>query len=502
MIGAAIAAWVAGDRPRERRRLRDRVRGRRLDRDRRRVRRPGDPRASDADSRRRVADRRPRHDASGSGDPPGRRSAGAGRLRPGRSCGRCRRPRAGRAESTPVRGLSGRRGSSGRRTAARRTSRASAARRPAAAPCSANGRDVPTQRRRRPEAPPAQPPAPAAATLEARARAADPRSTRPRPPSVARRRPGPSGATPSGQRDGTSGAMPSCQIRRPSGVSHSTVPTRSADPSDSSNSPRTVPVPNVVSPTISARSASWSAPDTISAELAVLPSTSDDERQVGRHAVRRDRRGSVSSPCGVALDVDDPARQELAGDADGLVDVAAGVAAQVEDDPRRRRPSRAAFERLDDVVGGAVRELVEPDEGGRRARDHRPRDRVDRHVGADDVERRAPGRSPPARTVTLDRRAGLAADPARRPRRWSCRSVGAVDRDDDVAGREAGRLGRAALEDADDLRQARRRSARSGRRCRRTSRTATSLRSSRSSGVMKSVWPVSPTASVRPSMAP
>ena len=38
-------------------------------------------------------------------------------------------------------------------------------------------------------------------------------------------------------------------IRRPLGVSHSTVPTRSADPSVSGNSPRTVPVPNVLIPT-------------------------------------------------------------------------------------------------------------------------------------------------------------------------------------------------------------------------------------------------------------
>ena len=41
----------------------------------------------------------------------------------------------------------------------------------------------------------------------------------------------------------TSGVIPWCQIWRPLGVSHSTVPTRSADPSDSGNSPSTVPVP-------------------------------------------------------------------------------------------------------------------------------------------------------------------------------------------------------------------------------------------------------------------
>ena len=42
-LGAAVSAFVAGDRPRERRRLRRGVRGRRMDRDHRRVRRAGDP---------------------------------------------------------------------------------------------------------------------------------------------------------------------------------------------------------------------------------------------------------------------------------------------------------------------------------------------------------------------------------------------------------------------------------------------------------------------------
>ena len=45
MFGAAIAAWVAGHRPRARRRLRRGVRRRGLDRDHRRVRGPGDPTA-------------------------------------------------------------------------------------------------------------------------------------------------------------------------------------------------------------------------------------------------------------------------------------------------------------------------------------------------------------------------------------------------------------------------------------------------------------------------
>ena len=125
--------------------------------------------------------------------------------------------------------------------------------------------------------------------------------------------------------------MPSCQIRRPSGVSHSTVPIRSADPSESSNSPRTVPVPYVVSPTIFARPASCRAPETISDELARVAVHEDDEGQVGGDAAGRDLV-LVLVAVGVALDVDDAAAEELAGDPDRLVDVAARVAAQVEDD--------------------------------------------------------------------------------------------------------------------------------------------------------------------------
>ena len=97
--------------------------------------------------------------------------------------------------------------------------------------------------------------------------------SRPEPGSVERRSSGDSGVEPSGSSTGTSGAMPSCQMRGPSGSA--TRRSRPAGPShrDSSNSPRTVPVPNVVSPMIVARPASCSAPDTISALLAVLPST-------------------------------------------------------------------------------------------------------------------------------------------------------------------------------------------------------------------------------------
>ena len=179
--------------------------------------------------------------------------------------------------------------------------------------------------------------------------------------------------------------MPSCQIRRPFGVSHSTVPMRSAEPSDSANSPRTVPVPNVVSPTILARPASCSAPDTISDELAV--SLVDQRRRAAGPSRRRRARPDARCVVGrVALDVDDAAREELAGDADRLVDVAAGVAAQVEDDPIGAA-ARASLSAWTTSSAAPVRELLEADERRLRARHERPRDRLDRHVGADDGER-------------------------------------------------------------------------------------------------------------------
>ena len=220
------------------------------------------------------------------------------------------------------------------------------------------------------------------------------RAPRSRRPSSCRRRP-------DGRRDrrwrrstATSGAIPRARSGVRSGVSHSTVPTRRAEPSESSNSPRTVPVPKVVSPMIGARPASWSAPDTISDELAVSPST------------RTTRGRSVATPSGetacvrllavgVALDVDDAALQELAGDADRLVDVAARVAAEVEDQALGAgRPGR--LEGVADVVGGAVRELVEAEQGGLRARHHGPGHGLDGHVGADDRRRSRSGPVPPA----------------------------------------------------------------------------------------------------------
>ena len=77
-------------------------------------------------------------------------------------------------------------------------------------------------------------------------------------------------------------------------------------------------------------------------------------RAAGRSPRHPARRGARSAHRIVALDVDEAFRRELAGDADGLVDVPARVAAQVEDDPGGARgPGR--LQRLDDVIRRAIR---------------------------------------------------------------------------------------------------------------------------------------------------
>ena len=202
--------------------------------------------------------------------------------------------------------------------------------------------------------------------------------------------------------------MPSCQIRRPLGVSHSTVPIRSADPSDSSNSPRTVPVPNVVTPTTRPAGVLQRAGDDLGGARGVRVDE-DDQRQVQRDAVGRDRVVGLVA-VGVALDVD-VARCVMNWLAMpvGLVDVAARVAAQVEDEPVGAG-LLDRLERLDHVVGGAVRER-RGGAGPSAARDERPRDGLDRDVGP--VDRVGAGRAIRAGADgEVDRRAGLAADPA------------------------------------------------------------------------------------------
>ena len=99
----------------------------------------------------------------------------------------------------------------------------------------------------------------------------------------------------------------------------------------------------------------------ISAELAEPKST------------RTESGRSVAMPPGLTgdgdlgpvrrpADVDVAARQQLAGDVDGVVDEAARVVPQVEDDAGRSRLPRAA-ERGHELVAGAGRELVDPDVG-------------------------------------------------------------------------------------------------------------------------------------------
>ena len=136
----------------------------------------------------------------------------------------------------------------------------------------------------------------------------------------------------------------------------------------------------------------------------------------------------------------------------GLVDVAARVAAQVEDDPVGAGRLDVAEDRLE-VVRGTVRELVEPDQRGLGPGHHRPGDGLVGDLGADHRELPlGPGRAGPDRDD--DGRAGRAADPADDVVDRVAGGGLAVDRHDLVADDHPGLLGRAALEDADDERQA------------------------------------------------
>ena len=131
--------------------------------------------------------------------------------------------------------------------------------------------------------------------------------------------------------------MPSYQIRRPFGVSHSTVPTRSADPSDQVElAEHGARAERRLADDLGATGL-LEAPDTpISAALAVLPSTSTTSEQVGRHAARR-TGWFVVSPCALRSTPRRPDdRNWLATPTASFV--AARVAAQVEHDPGRRQP--------------------------------------------------------------------------------------------------------------------------------------------------------------------
>jgi hypothetical protein len=172
--------------------------------------------------------------------------------------------------------------------------------------------------------------------------------------------------------------MPWCQISWPPGVSHSTVPTRRADPSESGNSPRTV-----------------AGPERLDADdlrpVVVLERARDDLAELAVPASTRTTSGTsvarppaatsclVSWPSAAFSMKTGAALEELARDGVGFVDVAARVAAEVEDDPVRARLVDLAEGRLE-VVARARRELIEADEGGLRAGHEGPRDRRDRDV--------------------------------------------------------------------------------------------------------------------------
>ena len=105
---------------------------------------------------------------------------------------------------------------------------------------------------------------------------------------------------------------------------------------------------------------------------------------LGGEAARLDRHVLLDAARVDAL-VDRAVAHELARDADRLVDVAAGVAAQVEHD-RVRAVGLGALDGVLDALGGAGRELVEPDHGDLASGDHRPADQRQVELLADDLD--------------------------------------------------------------------------------------------------------------------
>ena len=154
---------------------------------------------------------------------------------------------------------------------------------------------------------------------------------RPGPRSACRPAPGSSGATSLARSTTTSGVIPSCQIWRPLGVSHSTVPDPQRRPvrerelaEDRAGAERLDP--DDLGP---AGVLDRARHDLGRAGRAAVDE--HDERQVGGDAARRRPDGVVSLPSAARSMKTVAALEELAGDRVGLVDVAARVAAQVED---------------------------------------------------------------------------------------------------------------------------------------------------------------------------
>ena len=177
----------------------------------------------------------------------------------------------------------------------------------------------------------------------------------------------------------------------------------------------------------------------------------DDERQIGRYPAWLDRRRLLLT-LGVALDIDDPRGEELAGNLDGFADVTTRIPAQIEDEPIRAGRA-SGIERFDEGVPRSGGELLEADVGDVRVRDHGPRDWLDVDVRTDDPEDAlgSVGACPHGQD---DRRAGFATHPADDRVEVGANGRSAVDVHEDVAGVEPGALGGAAVEDTDDERQA------------------------------------------------
>ena len=162
-----------------------------------------------------------------------------------------------------------------------------------------------------------------------------------------------------------SGWMPCFQIWRPSRVSHSIVPTSRAEPSLRLNCERTVPVPNVFSP-ISCPA--WRPGSRPRRSRPSWPCRCRPGPPAGRSVAVPPGLTAISLivAAAVLLAIDVAVLEELAGHPDRLVDVAAGIAAQVEDQ-RRRAGLAGRGDHRDQLVGRVGRELLDPDVGDLRA---------------------------------------------------------------------------------------------------------------------------------------
>ena len=155
--------------------------------------------------------------------------------------------------------------------------------------------------------------------------------------------------------------MPSGAAELWSGVNQRSVVMRSPPPFGRSFQIWTVFLPNVGSPTIVARPVSFRAPATISdAEADPSVDEHDHRNRVGLREAAGLRLPALDVLAGLDREEQLARRHELAGDALGGGDEAAGVAAQVEHDRGgalvEQRP-----ELLPEEPGGAIGEGRQPD---------------------------------------------------------------------------------------------------------------------------------------------